>query len=116
MFANSLRIVEQCDIVFGHIFPYSPRRGTPAARMPQVEPEVVRARAKRLRDACAERQASWLDGLVGTRQRVLVELDGRTGHAPNFAKTELSNTVQPRTLHTTLITARRGDTLIGTPE
>ncbi|HEU4968744.1 tRNA (N(6)-L-threonylcarbamoyladenosine(37)-C(2))-methylthiotransferase MtaB [Sphingomonas sp.] len=116
MFANSLRIIEQCDIVFGHIFPYSPRRGTPAARMPQVEPEVVRARAKRLRDACAERQASWLDGLVGTRQRVLVELDGRTGHAPNFAKTELSNTVQPRTLHTTLITARRGDTLIGTPE
>jgi threonylcarbamoyladenosine tRNA methylthiotransferase MtaB len=116
MFANSLAIVEECDIVFGHIFPYSPRRGTPAARMPQVEPEVVRARAKRLREACTERQAHWLDRLVGTRQAVLAELDGRTGHAGNFAKVELSNPVTPRSVRTALITARRGDTLIGSPE
>jgi threonylcarbamoyladenosine tRNA methylthiotransferase MtaB len=116
MFANSLRIVEECDIVFGHIFPYSPRRGTPAARMPQVEKEVIRARAKRLRKACTARQEIWLDGLIGTRQAVLAELDGRTGHAGNFAKVELSDAVPPRTVQTTLITARRGDTLIGIPE
>jgi threonylcarbamoyladenosine tRNA methylthiotransferase MtaB len=90
MFDNSLRIVDECDIVFGHIFPYSPRRGTPAARMPQVEPEVVRARARRLREACAARQAQWLDTLIGTTQNVLIELDGRTGHAENFAKVELA--------------------------
>jgi threonylcarbamoyladenosine tRNA methylthiotransferase MtaB len=116
MFANSLRIVEECDIVFGHIFPYSPRRGTPAARMPQVEKEVIRARAKRLRKACTARQEIWLDGLIGTRQAVLAELDGRTGHAGNFAKVELSDAVPPRAVQTTLITARRGDTLIGIPE
>jgi threonylcarbamoyladenosine tRNA methylthiotransferase MtaB len=116
MFANSLRIVEECGIVFGHIFPYSPRRGTPAARMPQVEPEVVRARARLLREACAERQQRWLDGLIGTHQEVLAELDGRTGHAGNFAKVELSNPVAPRAVRTTLITTRRGDTLIGSPE
>jgi threonylcarbamoyladenosine tRNA methylthiotransferase MtaB len=116
MFANSLRIVDECDIVFGHIFPYSPRRGTPAARMPQVEPEVVRARARLLREACAERQQHWLDSLIGTRQEVLAELDGRTGHAGNFAKVELSRPVAPRAVRTTLITTRRGDTLIGSPE
>ncbi|GAO38006.1 putative MiaB-like tRNA modifying enzyme [Sphingomonas changbaiensis NBRC 104936] len=115
MFANSLRIAEECDIVFGHIFPYSPRRGTPAARMPQIEPEVIRARAKRLRELCTERQARWLDGLIGTRQRVLVELDGQSGHAENFAKTTLS--LQERgSIIDLLITARRGDTLIGSPE
>jgi threonylcarbamoyladenosine tRNA methylthiotransferase MtaB len=90
MFENSLRIVEECDVVYGHIFPYSPRNGTPAARMPQLEKEVIRARAKRLREACEARQARWLDTLVGTKQRVLIELDGVTGHAENFARVTLS--------------------------
>ncbi|NNM76070.1 tRNA (N(6)-L-threonylcarbamoyladenosine(37)-C(2))-methylthiotransferase MtaB [Sphingomonas sp. ID1715] len=115
MFANSLAIVEACDIVFGHIFPYSPRRGTPAARMPQVEPEVVRARARRLREACAERQAAWLDRLNGSEQRLLVELDGRTGHAENFAKIAVESRLPPRSIQSVRITARRGDTLIGVP-
>lgn len=116
MFANSLAIVEECDVVFGHIFPYSPRNGTPAARMPQLEKEVIRARARQLREACAARQARWLDGQIGTRQNVLVELDGRTGHAENFAKVELSSPVPARTIHPIHITALRGDTLIGTVE
>jgi threonylcarbamoyladenosine tRNA methylthiotransferase MtaB len=113
MFANSLRIVEECEIVFGHIFPYSPRRGTPAARMPQVEPEVIRARARLLREACAGRQASWLDTLIGTEQRVLIELDGRTGHAGSFAKVEMESLLPPRSVQSVRITGRRGDTLIG---
>ncbi len=85
MFANSLALVEECGIVHGHIFPYSPRAGTPAARMPQVERAVVKARAARLRAACATRRAAWLRGLIGTHQSVLVERDGLTGHAENFA-------------------------------
>jgi threonylcarbamoyladenosine tRNA methylthiotransferase MtaB len=84
MHGNSLRLVEECDIVMGHIFPFSPKRGTPAARMPQVPPPVVKARARRLREACARRKRAWLEGLVGTKQRVLVEKDG-SGHAENFA-------------------------------
>jgi len=88
MAENSLRLVEQCDIVMGHIFPYSPKRGTPAALMPQVPPAIVKQRARRLREACAERKAMWLEGLVGTRQRVLVEKDG-FGHAENFAPVRL---------------------------
>lgn len=85
MFANSLALVEQCDIVHGHIFPYSPRAGTPAARMPQVDRATVKARAARLRAACADRRAAWLAGLVGTTQSVLVERSGLAGHAENFA-------------------------------
>ncbi|HET9639789.1 MAG TPA: tRNA (N(6)-L-threonylcarbamoyladenosine(37)-C(2))-methylthiotransferase MtaB [Allosphingosinicella sp.] len=88
MHSNSLRLIEECDIVMGHIFPFSPKRGTPAARMPAVAPAVVKERARALREACARRRAAWLEGLVGTRQRVLVEKDGR-GHAENFAPVRL---------------------------
>jgi threonylcarbamoyladenosine tRNA methylthiotransferase MtaB len=88
MHANSLALVDECDIVMGHIFPFSPKRGTPAARMPQVAPAVVKERARRLREACARRKTAWLQGLVGMTQRVLVEKDG-SGHAENFAPVEV---------------------------
>jgi threonylcarbamoyladenosine tRNA methylthiotransferase MtaB len=88
MAENSLRLVEECAIVMGHIFPYSPKNGTPAARMPQVSPSIAKARARRLREACARQREVWLEGLVGTRQRVLVEKEG-FGHAENFAPVQL---------------------------
>src|SRR3954447_8584680 len=69
MHENSLRLIDECGIVMGHIFPFSPRRGTPAARMPQVAPAVVKERARRLREACTRRRRACLEGLVGTRQR-----------------------------------------------
>jgi threonylcarbamoyladenosine tRNA methylthiotransferase MtaB len=84
MAANSLELIDECDIVHGHIFPYSPRPGTPAARMPQVRGDVIKARAQALRQATARRQAAWLQGLVGSRQHVLWEKGG-SGHAENFA-------------------------------
>ncbi len=89
MAENSLRLVDECDIVMAHVFPYSPRRGTPAARMPQVPPQVAKERARRLRDASARRRALWLQGLVGTRQKVLVERSGTHGHAENFAPVQI---------------------------
>lgn len=85
MFANSLGLVADCDIVHGHIFPFSPRNGTPAARMPQVEPIVIKERAARLRSACTRQRAEWLTSLIGTRQRILVERNGHNGHAEHFA-------------------------------
>jgi threonylcarbamoyladenosine tRNA methylthiotransferase MtaB len=84
MHENSLRLIDECDIVMGHIFPFSPRHGTPAARMPQVAAAVVKERARRLREACAERRVAWLEDMVGTTQRVLMERGGK-GHAENFA-------------------------------
>ena len=89
MAANSLALIDDCDIAHAHIFPYSPRAGTPAARMPQVEPEVRRERAARLREAAARRKAAWLRSLVGTTQHVLVEAPGDRGHTANFAELAL---------------------------
>ncbi len=97
MHENSLRLVDECDIVMGHIFPYSPKRGTPAARMPAVPPAVVKERARRLREACASRKAAWLQALVGTRQRVLVEKQG-CGHSENFAPVTIRHPGERRDL------------------
>jgi threonylcarbamoyladenosine tRNA methylthiotransferase MtaB len=84
MHASNLTIVRECRVVHGHIFPYSPRPGTPAARMPQVPPPLVRERAAQLRAAVAEERARWLAGLVGRTREVLAERDG-TGHSGEFA-------------------------------
>ncbi|MEQ1497880.1 MAG: MiaB/RimO family radical SAM methylthiotransferase [Novosphingobium sp.] len=83
--AANLSIVAELEVVHGHIFPYSPRPGTPAARMPQVPHAAIKARAAQLRAAVADQRARWLAGLVGKALQVLAERDG-TGHAPNFAR------------------------------
>ena len=88
MHGNSLAIIAELDVVHGHIFPFSPRPGTPAARMPQVDPAAIKARAAELRAAVAAQRGRWLDGLVGKPLRVLSESDG-TGHAENFAPVRL---------------------------
>ncbi|NUQ18161.1 MAG: MiaB/RimO family radical SAM methylthiotransferase [Sphingomonas sp.] len=84
MALNSLKLLDDCHIVAAHVFPFSPRPNTPAARMPQLPRELVKARAARLRQAATERRRGWLDGLVGTVQPVLIENGGK-GHADNFA-------------------------------
>ena len=86
--AANLSIIEECDIVHGHIFPYSPRPGTPAARMPQVERALVKERAAELRGSVAAKRAAWLESLVGESLSVLAERDG-TGYAPNYARVDL---------------------------
>jgi threonylcarbamoyladenosine tRNA methylthiotransferase MtaB len=130
MHENSVRLIEDCDIVMGHVFPFSPKQGTPAARMPQVPPAVVKERARSLREACARRRAAWLAGLVGTKQRVLVEKDGR-GHAENFAPVTLRHPSEEwgpsgvptdaslrwvdGEIRTVTVAAVDGDTLVGAP-
>ena len=83
--ADNLSIVRELGVAHGHVFPYSPRPGTPAARMPQVAGETIKARAAELRAAVACERDSWCDGLVGAAQSVLAESDG-TGYGPAFAR------------------------------
>ena len=84
MHADNVSIVRECRVVYGHVFPYSPRPGTPAARMPQVDPAIVRERAAQVRAAVADERARWLDSLLDKPAQVLAERDG-TGHAGHFA-------------------------------
>ena len=112
MFENSLRLVEQCAIVHGHIFPYSPRAGTPAARMPQVERTTIKARATRLRSACETQRQQWLQSLIGSTQSVLVERNGLTGHAENFAPVRFETPQPPSSITTATITALENGVLI----
>ncbi|WP_421854635.1 MiaB/RimO family radical SAM methylthiotransferase [Novosphingobium sp.] len=94
MHAANLAIVADCGIVHGHVFPYSPRPGTPAARMPQVPPPIVRERAAEVRAAVAAMRARWLEGLIGRKREVLAERDG-TGHSPEFAPYRLPEGTAP---------------------
>ena len=112
MFENSLKLVEQCAIVHGHIFPYSPRAGTPAARMPQVDRATIKARAARLRSACETQRQQWLQSLIGSTQSVLVERNGLTGHAENFAPVRFETPQPPSSITTATITALENGVLI----
>src|SRR3569623_1987296 len=82
MFANSRALVEECDLTFLHVFPYSKRPGTPAAKMPQVEGRVIKERAKRLREASVAALKRWLASEAGKMRHVLIEsaVQGRTEH------------------------------------
>jgi threonylcarbamoyladenosine tRNA methylthiotransferase MtaB len=99
MHAANVAIVEDCGIVHGHVFPYSPRPGTPAARMPQVPPPLVRERAAELRATVAATRAHWLERLIGQQREVLAERDG-TGHSPEFAPYRLPQGTAAGTLVT----------------
>jgi len=76
MFENSLKIVEECGLTHLHVFPFSPREGTPAARMPQVDRASVKERARRLRAAGNAAYRSHLDRMAGSSQRILIEREG----------------------------------------
>lgn len=84
----NLSIITQLRLVHGHIFPYSPRPGTPAARMPQLDPQTIKARAAELRAAVAVERSDWLQSQLGQPLEILAERDG-TGHARNFARVQL---------------------------
>src|SRR5579872_2475366 len=82
MFGRSLDLVEECDLTFLHVFPFSPRPPTPAARMPQVEGGAIKERARRLRDAGEAALRRRLESEIGKTRDVLIESasQGRTEH------------------------------------
>lgn len=88
MFENSLKLVSQCDISWLHVFPYSARPDTPAARMPQLNGTVIKQRAAALRQAGDAQRNKFLDGLIGQSQSVLVEKP-HEGRCANFARVHL---------------------------
>ena len=111
MAINSLQLLNDCDVVSAHVFPFSPRPNTPAARMPQLDPILVKARAARLRQRAAERRSDWLGSLIGTSQTVLIEGDGK-GHTDHFAPVSVENAERGETMNVR-INGRDGDHLVG---
>ena len=88
MFTNSLNAVAECDLTWLHVFPYSPRPGTPAAKMPQVPGEVRKERAARLRAAGEAAVSRFLNGQVGRSAPVLIEQNG-VGRTEHYAEVRL---------------------------
>jgi threonylcarbamoyladenosine tRNA methylthiotransferase MtaB len=113
MFENSLAIVAECGLTHLHVFPFSPRRGTPAARMPQVGREIAKERAVRLRAAGAAAYRRHLDRLPGTRQSILVERDG-AGRTEGFIQATVG-AGRPGDIVAATITGHDGQRLIATP-
>ena len=104
MHAENRSIIDELDIVHGHIFPYSPRPNTPAARMPQLDRTVIKQRAAELRIDVIRRRDAWLQEQVGKPLMVLAERDG-TGYAPNFARVAVPEGTAPSTVLTITPTA-----------
>jgi threonylcarbamoyladenosine tRNA methylthiotransferase MtaB len=101
--AANLSIIAELGVVHGHVFRYSPRPGTPAALMPQLDKTLIRRRAAALRAAAAAMRESWLKSLVVTPLSVLSESDG-TGYSPCFARVA----VPAGTLRGTIVTVTPG--------
>ncbi|GHA56011.1 tRNA (N(6)-L-threonylcarbamoyladenosine(37)-C(2))-methylthiotransferase MtaB [Amylibacter ulvae] len=85
MFDNSLKLIEECDLTWLHVFPFSPREGTPAARMPQLPRDIVKDRAAQLRSAGDKRVNAHLDAQVGKTHSVLME-NARMGRTEGFTE------------------------------
>lgn len=97
--AANISIIGELGIVHGHVFPYSPRPGTPAARMPQLDRAIIKQRAADLREAVARQRETWLERLLGTPLAVLAEPDG-AGYAPNFARVAVPQGTKPGSIVT----------------
>jgi len=106
MFENAVRLAEEADIAHLHVFPYSPRPGTPAARMPQLDRSLIKDRAARLRATGQTLHRRHLDKMVGTRQWLLVENNG-LAHTENFTLVAVPG-LRPRDIVEATITGHNG--------
>ena len=111
MFENSLRLVTECDLTFLHVFPYSPREGTPAARMPQLDRGIIKERAARLRALGAEQLTRHLMAQQGRTISALVEKPG-LARAEDFTEVLVDEGLQPGAIHALTVTDKTDSKLI----
>jgi len=112
MFQRSLELVAECGIAFLHVFPYSARSGTPAARMPQLDRALIRERAARLRAAGAAALDAELRSRIGSRSAVLIERPG-LGRSEFYASVECDGALPVGSVHEMRLAAVRGRNLVG---
>ena len=112
MFLNSARLIDECNITFLHIFPFSPRDGTPAARMPQVDREIIKKRAKILRNIGERKITEHYDNLRNREINLIVESQNQ-GRSDTFAKVYLDDNFKAGKIIKMLVTGKRQEGLIG---
>ncbi len=113
MFSRSLSLIDECGLTFLHVFPFSPRPGTPAARMPQLDRQTVKDRAHRLRSAGALALDAYLASCRGRRIEILTE-NGNIGRTPHFAEVALDAPVAMGRLISAAVTGHERGRLRGT--
>jgi threonylcarbamoyladenosine tRNA methylthiotransferase MtaB len=111
MFARSLDLVEECGLTHLHVFPFSPRPGTPAARMPQLAADIVKDRARRLREKGEAALRRHLDAQVGATRKVLTEFNA-IGHTEHFTPVRLDASVRPGMILELAVTGHNGRQLL----
>jgi len=111
MFARSLDLIEECGLTHLHVFPFSPRPGTPAARMPQVRREVIKERARRLRLRGEQALRRHLDREIGATRRVLTE-SGNIGRTEHFLPVRLMRGVDAGAIVEAHVTGHDGRQLL----
>jgi threonylcarbamoyladenosine tRNA methylthiotransferase MtaB len=111
MFCRSLNLIEECGLTYLHVFPYSPRPGTPAARMPQVPRDVIKDRARRLRHRGELALRRHLDAEIGLVRRVLTESRG-SGRSEHFTPVRFDAAVEPGIIVETRMIGHDGSRLI----
>ncbi len=112
MFENTLALIGECGLTHLHVFPYSARQGTPAARMPQLPGPLIRERAARLREAGATLRRVWLAGQIGDTVAVLIERDG-SGRSEHYARVRFRDRNEPGTIVAARVTGASDDSLVG---
>jgi threonylcarbamoyladenosine tRNA methylthiotransferase MtaB len=111
MFARSLELVDACGLTHLHVFPFSARLGTPAARMPQLPAELIKERARRLREQGEAARKRYLDRQIGSTHRVLA-ISPQRGHTEQFTEVHLQQAATPGSIVDRAITGHDGKQLL----
>jgi threonylcarbamoyladenosine tRNA methylthiotransferase MtaB len=111
-FRNSVALADDCGLTFLHVFPFSPRKGTPAARMPQLDRAVIKERARRLREKGETMLRRHFAGEIGRSRRVLAEGAGLEGHSEHFSRVALARPALRGTILDVTISGHDGHRLL----
>ncbi len=113
MFENSLRLVEDCGLTFLHVFPYSSRPGTPAAKMPDLPGDLRKERAAKIRAVGDQAFNAYAQSRIGSRARVLIEKENE-GLCEHYVRVRLDENAEPGSIVPVRLTGLDGETLLGT--
>ena len=111
MFQKSLELISECNLTWLHVFPFSIRNGTPASRMPQVNGEIIKVRAKKIRSFGQAQVQKYLDYSVGKNHEVLIEGKGK-GRTETFAQVLLDPQLKPGTIKNLISSGHNGSELL----